>query len=357
MELFEYSAQGKRPEHEDVHHVLRHPSGWWLCTVLDGHGGALAAHQAGALFPPLVWSALRAKRLASAPDAAWLARTRERLRRAVVRLDHHLFRASGFAKHKERDMDMDMDMDMDKVGGAGSGMRWTGRDDSGAALAAWIWHPDLRVGFALHVGDARVAHVRPDGGILFMTKDHSLDDARERARTKTFRGAIDRDRDRDEERDDAETEERDREEARVLSPVGGLTLAMTRSLGDFAFKIEPGSSYSAEHARVRAVADVRAFVFPRDAPLALDVVIACDGLWDVLATTPAERKRFRVPPARAARNPARALVRRALRAGTTDNVTAIVLRLRLDAGQRMAGASPEAHAVSAWEVRWRERCE
>jgi protein phosphatase 2C len=161
--------------------------------------------------------------------------------------------------------------------------------DSGTTLAAWIWHPGKRMGYTVHVGDSRVA-ILSKKRVVYMTQDHKPQRASEAEWLSRYPGAV-------------LANEPDRVQNR-----NGMSLGMSRSLGDFSFKRD---------GRVRALPEVRAFRF--EAPLSIDIVIACDGLWDVWKAEEG------VP---AGRQPARELVEAALSRGTDDNVTVMVLRIR-----------------------------
>ena len=116
--------------------------------------------------------------------------------------------------------------------------------------------------------------------------------------------------------DDHRPEDGD-ERTRVLAAGGWFSgdpprvngvLSPTRALGDFAFK-----------PAVSCLADCRTW------PRPVFVVIACDGIWDVMTN-----ERAVAIASKAIRNKedaARAVVRQAYALGSTDNMTAVVVHL------------------------------
>jgi serine/threonine protein phosphatase PrpC len=162
----------------------------------------------------------------------------------------------------------------------------TADEDCGSTVAALLLTGSSMT--TAHVGDSRIVRVgatRADG----LTRDHRIDAPGERVRVL-------------------------RMGARLDPPYvvrGERGLMMTRSLGDRWFRPVGviGEPEVAHHA-----------VDPGD----LAVVAATDGLWDVLGPEDAARI---VRASLTAPAAARALVDTALAAGTSDNVTAVVVRL------------------------------
>jgi protein phosphatase 1E len=140
-----------------------------------------------------------------------------------------------------------------------------------------------------HVGDSRVMRVGPTGAES-LTRDHRIDAPDERARVL-------------------------RMGARLEPPYvvrGEHGLMMTRSLGDRWFR--PVGVIAEPEVGHHALA-------PDDVAL----LAATDGVWDALSLEDAARIVRRAGTAEVA---AGALVAEALAAGTSDNVTAVVVRLR-----------------------------
>jgi serine/threonine protein phosphatase PrpC len=161
-----------------------------------------------------------------------------------------------------------------------------GRTGSGAASATLYIYGD---GFlAANAGDARIV-VGEGTGAIDLTVDHKPDSPDERARIEALGGMV-----------------LEYDVARVQG-----VLAMSRCLGDSALKPFVTAEPRIAQGFLGRVNDV--------------ALIACDGLWDVMTSEEAVRI------ARTADGPedaARALERAALKRGSTDNVTVIVLNLR-----------------------------
>jgi serine/threonine protein phosphatase PrpC len=153
-----------------------------------------------------------------------------------------------------------------------------------------------------HLGDSRVVRVG-HAGAEALTRDHRIDAPDERARVLSMGAYL--------------------EPPYVMR--GDQGLMMTRSLGDRWFR------------PVGVIADPE---IGRHGLRAGDVAVvaATDGLWDVLDLDDAARVVRQTAGAQAA---ARALVEAALEGGTTDNVTAIVVR-PADLSSSAAGGAGQA---------------
>ncbi len=159
-----------------------------------------------------------------------------------------------------------------------------GADSGAAAATLYIHHGRF---LAANAGDVRI--VMGDGrGAVDLTLDHKPDLPEERARIEALGGRV------------------------VLLDVARVqgTLAMSRALGDAALK-----PYVSAEPRITEGVLGRANDI---------VILACDGIWDVLTSEEA------VAAARAAADPdaaAERLKMKALDLGSTDNITVIVLDL------------------------------
>lgn len=157
--------------------------------------------------------------------------------------------------------------------------------DCGSTAAALLLSGSALV--TAHVGDSRVVRVGR-AGAAGLTRDHRIEADDERARVLRMGAG--------------------------LSPPyvvrGGRGLMMTRSLGDRWFRA----------VGVIAEPEVRQHALAADD---VALVLATDGIWDVLDAEDAGAVVRRAPSPQAA---ADALVRAALLGGTHDNVTAVVVK-------------------------------
>lgn len=163
--------------------------------------------------------------------------------------------------------------------------------------AATLWITLRGVWYA-HVGDARIVLVR-GGEAHRLTRDHKVRDPQEFARLQGLG-------------------------ARFWGPYvvlpSGEGLAVARALGDPAF------------ARFVIPTPDVGFLAPPQTGITL--IVACDGLWDVLSDTEAGAIATGSDTPQEA---ADALLRAALERGTTDNVTVIVVHLRSLGGTEQRG--------------------
>lgn len=163
--------------------------------------------------------------------------------------------------------------------------------------AATLWITPRSVWYA-HVGDTRIVLVQ-GGEVKRLTRDHKVRDPQEFARLQSlgaqFWGPY------------------------IVLP-SGEGLAVARALGDPAFA-----------PFVIPTPDVG--FFPRPAQEAW-LIIACDGLWDVLSDEEAGRIATGHPTPQEA---ADALLAEALARDTADNVTVIVVHLRSPEGTEQRG--------------------
>jgi serine/threonine protein phosphatase PrpC len=158
--------------------------------------------------------------------------------------------------------------------------------DSGSTVAALLLAQQAL--FTAHVGDSRVVRVGRTGA-EGLTRDHRIDVADERARVVRMGAEL--------------------EPPYVVR--GDRGLMMTRSLGDCWFRPVGVIAEPEVTRHALGTGDVA-------------LVAATDGVWDVLSADDAARVLRRAATAQAA---ADALIRAALAADASDNVTAVVVRL------------------------------
>jgi serine/threonine protein phosphatase PrpC len=154
-----------------------------------------------------------------------------------------------------------------------------------------------------NLGDGRLLVAGP-GHVRAMTRDHRVDDPAERQRIRAAGGRV--------------------RSGYVMRD--GRGLMVTRSLGDRWFRA----------VGVIPVPEVATTVLPKSAR---HLIVACDGVWDVLDNGQAAVVVRRAAGARAA---AQALVTAAARAGSHDNLTALIVRLPADPAEPVAGCGREA---------------
>lgn len=279
MAEFWYSSSiGRRPTMEDEHVAAEDKaSGWQIFAVCDGHGGRGVVNRLAQLLAPTVLSALARATAAVAGLPLRPGYLRQYLKRIVVWIDRKL---------------------NEEVKGRARG--------SGSTLLLLVYNPKTRQIAVANVGDSRaVVQFLPATATalpgLIETRDHKPDDPSEMARVAEAGSYI------------------------VRKRVAGI-LAMTRAMGDFSLKrtsAQRGRTYDPLLGPVSALADVQVGSIARTARAV--VVLACDGIWDVMNSGEA------VAVAAAALTedavqPAQALVDEAYARGSTDNLTALVIK-------------------------------
>lgn len=253
-----------------------------LFAVFDGHRGAEAA-------------AFAADSLPRALAAAWGApgaQTHSSLAKAFVSVDA-AFRAVDEAR---------------AAGEAPSGA--PRRYPGAAALAALIWGDAL---YIANAGDCRALLCR-DGGGAALTRDHTADDDRERDRVAECGAKL------------------ARHGPAGTWRVGDAAIAVTRSIGDFDLR-DQGLTPEPEICRVELTPDDEF------------IVLACDGLWDVLSNDEVVdlvESTVKEPGMAAKR-----LVAEALARGSGDNITCIVAFLRPVSTADTVWTASDAAAVAA----------
>jgi serine/threonine protein phosphatase PrpC len=263
-------VQGPRDKFEDAHasETFVTPFGTRvrLWAVLDGHGGASVARTAGAWLPRLIEAEFAELDHVRVHDPRQVARA---LKVAFVKC-HRLMHARGPP-------------------------RW---NEVGSTACVCVLVDDTRL-YCANAGDSRAVLVR-NGKSIALSVDHKPSTVEEQRRIYAMGSRVHRD---------------EEGTIRILE----LGLSVSRGLGDFA-------SYSREldDYVVSPVPDVRSVRI--DAPCTL--VVACDGLWDVMENSDvaaflSENPAMAFDPNAAARG----LVSESLRRRTGDNVTAVVALL------------------------------
>jgi protein phosphatase 2C family protein 2/3 len=184
------------------------------------------------------------------------------------------------------------------------GIRSYSPDDSGTTVAAVVITPfrdsnavvpDLWRVTTAHAGDSRVLLVTPDG--VEATRDHKPDNEVEERRIRAAGGTVSR--------------------RGACARVDG-TCAVSRALGDFSYKQNGKKTAAAQ--RITALPDVEAHQITSRTR----VVVACDGLFEKLTN---DQVAETVRSAGTAEACARALVERALKSGSRDNISVIAIWL------------------------------
>lgn len=175
-----------------------------------------------------------------------------------------------------------------------------------------------------NAGDSRAICVRRDGSFVALSRDHVPELEMERTRIESAGGFI--------------GPPPSRNEAGALRVLGSL--AVTRSLGDFAFKLPRVTSWASPEKPITedlVSADpeiVSHYVTPDD----LAVVLACDGVWNVFTSGEAatlvsnELKKLdssqeKNTPAERCDAVATVLVEKAIERGSRDNCSCVIVRL------------------------------
>lgn len=313
-------TQGKRPTMEDAHLLLpdlreeledEQGETVALFGVFDGHGGARAALLArGQLLATL------------GAQPLWGAEGRapELLRAGMLALDARLCAA--------------LEAENDRSGSC--------------AVVALLRERTLAVA---HCGDCRALlfwadAAQPGGAVVqCLTQDHRPDRPDERARVEAAGGFVTTQSEPDlaalHRKTPAQLAELQRVAASSQKALGALvgsvqiarvmgSLAVSRSLGDVGFKrrkeaLFPNRAFSAD--LVSAEPEVAETAVPPGSVL----VLACDGLWDVLKPDKvAAIVLASLRSGKSVRETATALVERAMRRGTMDNVTLVIVQIPLD---------------------------
>lgn len=284
------SMQGERKEMEDAHLAipsLAHhdpkallaplASGWSrtaLFGVLDGHGGAQVAKFCKTHLPEEL-----VRRPSDQPAGALAA--------TFLRLDEMLTEGRSL-------------MELDALGAArrfSCGVGDTGAHGCGTtACVCCIRHDSI---ITANAGDSRAVLCR-NGIAIDLSQDHKPGLAAEASRIQAAGGYV------------------DAAEGRVNGD-----LAVSRAIGDLDFKGNP--SFPPEQQVVSAEPDVQ--VVPRQ-PGDEFLVIACDGVWDVMSSQDAVdfiRERLASSPGIPLSEVAEDLLDHSLAIGSTDNMTVVLV--------------------------------
>ena len=254
-----------------------------VLAVCDGHSGAQAALYAQAhLFKHLEQSLLDDNAISNG-----------RIQRSIITFDETLRGLSGI-------------------------------DNSGTTLAAALFLPDgtLRL---INLGDSRVIGVDRDGKSVFATTDHKPHASEELQRIHHAGGMV-----------STETMEfGGASEVRLLGAASGLGVA--RALGDFDYKrgTDQGILDDGTFATNYIVSNVATITTISSQQLATAryVVLACDGLWDVMDNAQVAKYVVRLPTQNTPDEIASALTRKAYweklpgGADNRDNISVVVLDL------------------------------
>ena len=260
------SMQGWRLEMEDAHVAQVGIEGKQIAifSVFDGHAGKLAAIHAAGNVQRI---------LAMQPDFAKCEDDAEALGDAL--------------KETYSDLDEDL-MELPKV--------QEGKDNSGCtAITVCVTKTHYVVANA---GDSRMI-LCSGSQVTFASRDHKPDDAVETARILRAGGMV------------------------FAKRVNG-DLAVSRALGDFMYKRVPG--VPAGEQPVTAVPDVT--IIPRDAQLDQFLLVACDGVWDVMTNEAcAEFMLDKMTTGYGLGRCCELLLDHCLQAGSRDNMTVVVVAL------------------------------
>jgi len=273
-----FGMQGKRAAMEDAHVVVSKGT-VTVAGVFDGCGGARAAKLCGARLDT------------------------EKLRQAL--LDSPSGDASPAIEAFLENCEAAVDAEAKRAG-------WV---DATTAVVCVVNGDTLSVGW---VGDSRCVLVGPTGATN-LTRDHNASNPAEAARVRAGGGLVGRNE------KEARASKATKLSAKVLSPnlvyrthprnpmrvyPGGITL--TRALGGRPLKLRAGCPVVAEAETASVpVGDTT------------HVILACDGVWDVLNATGAAD----IVTAGRGDDAAERLARAAYEKGSTDNITAIVVEL------------------------------
>jgi len=228
--------QGKRGEMEDIHREMSFKD-WNLFLICDGHGGRGIVDLVDktfekVVFHPIVNDILTNTHIKKKKWETMICQT-------IVGYDRYL--------HKKTEHDAKVQA-------------------SGCTLAAFLCNLKRKIAILINVGDSRVSMLETTTDkksakqrfLIRETVDHKPGMPSEIKRIKLAKGFVSKD-----------------------NRVNGC-LALSRALGDFALKKYRDHEYDPVRGAVCAVPDVAIINFA--AAKKLDVIVACDGIWDVLTS-------------------------------------------------------------------------
>ncbi|KAI9068257.1 protein serine/threonine phosphatase 2C [Trametes sanguinea] len=290
------SMKGPRDSMEDAHSIVvpfAGVHGQGLFAIFDGHGGKKAAKWCSRNFPRCLLGALRENKSAEVVDALKAAfqdadaQLEQQWAESDGKMDSGTTAVVAFLRVEDASGEQSfLPSDYDPLGTAvpsarGSTIKRSGSDDVFTPPA----NACSRVLYCANVGDARAVLCR-GGKAARLTYDHTTQDKKEVERIENEGGVI--------------------SEGRVDG-----RLIPTRALGDAEYnQYVIGTPYTTE----MEITKKDEFV-----------ILACDGLWDVMEDQEAvDLVRGTEDPAEAAQM----LLNEAKRRHTSDNVTVLLVRLR-----------------------------
>ena len=300
---------------EDRHFTAECPiSKWILFAVCDGHGGTGVVKYLEKILSKRILAALNRASLdhhvattTLIPVAPTIATTVASVAAAVSTIPPDLDAAAvaayakpvraSYLRQAMKLAVVSIDSELEKE------MKTSAERGSGSTLLMMAYQPLTRQIVLINVGDSRaVLSLSLEGKTrkLIETKDHKPADKDEFMRITAAGSFVSKDR------------------------VGGI-LALSRAMGDFSLKtsIKQGGGYDPVSGAVCALPDVQVgYINPVSFAT---VVLACDGIWDVMTSEEAvdvvEQSLAR------AENPAEKLVHTAFQKLSSDNLTCLVVRL------------------------------
>lgn len=275
-EIGHSSMQGYRRSMEDAHIIdaMESLPDHTLLAVLDGHAGDGTSTYASLRFTEVIEETTQWKKYA---ELSKEERTKDN---AIKILSEAMVQAY---------VDMDEELRSSDF-----------LDSSGSTAVACIITPSHII--CANVGDSRCVIGTKNGLAINMSEDHKPSTPDEKKRIIKANGFVYMDR------------------------VNG-ELAMSRALGDFQYK--QSKELNTAEQMVTCYPDIA--VHKRDNEMDKFVVLACDGVWDVMSNAEAISYLVTIVPATASENTAESmaysLIDLSLNLNSTDNLSAIVVKL------------------------------
>lgn len=219
-----YGRQGRRPTMEDEKLIFEGDD-WKIYGVFDGHGGNEVSLLLKERLHIELLSCLR--RLKTNSTKTQIAQI---IKQCFIRFDHQLFKTMG-AKFER----------------------------VGSTAVLLIHNVGRQLVFVVNLGDSRAIVISNSGKLLFQTNDHKPNLPRESKRIFKAGGFVSQGR----------------------TPRVNGRLALSRAFGDFKLKKNEKGQYMGIEAAVSPKPDVYSFSLAEEKHC--HVIIACDGLWDVLS--------------------------------------------------------------------------
>jgi serine/threonine protein phosphatase PrpC len=276
LEIGHSSMQGYRRNMEDAHIIdaMESLPDHTLLAVLDGHAGDGTSTYASLRFTEVIEETSQWKQYAALSQE-------ERTKDDAIRvLQQAMVQAY---------VDMDEELNSSDF-----------LDSSGSTAVSCIITPTHIL--CANVGDSRCVIGTKNGLAINMSEDHKPSSPVEKKRIIAANGFVYMDR------------------------VNG-ELAMSRALGDFQYK--QSNELNTAEQMVTCYPEIAVHI--RDKEMDKFVVLACDGVWDVMSNAEAISYLVTIVPATASENTAESmaysLIDLALNLNSTDNLSAIVVRL------------------------------